>query len=223
MQPRLSLRESTLFLTIPDDAFIGKSLEVYGEWSFGEVEFLGQALSAGDNIVEAGANIGAHTVFLARDICKAGVVYAFEPRRLLHQMLCANLSVNGVSNVHTFQTALGRESGVLTEGPMPLSGVVNSGGFSLGEIEGEEETIPIEPLDRFLPQMKRIAAIKADVEVAPLSVYAPVSVETATSPRVPAGKTGWPFCSQLQKRAASNQLTANAGQFAACGFEPVTE
>ena len=164
MQPRLSLRESTLFLTIPDDAFIGKSLEVYGEWSFGEVEFLGQALSAGDNIVEAGANIGAHTVFLARDICKAGVVYAFEPRRLLHQMLCANLSVNGVSNVHTFQTALGRESGVLTEGPMPLSGVVNSGGFSLGEIEGEEETIPIEPLDRFLPQMKRIAAIKADVE-----------------------------------------------------------
>ena len=33
--------------------------------------------------------------------------------------------------------------------------------LSLGEIEGEEETIPIEPLDRFLPQMKRIAAIKA--------------------------------------------------------------
>jgi len=164
MQPRLSLRESTLFLTIPDDAFIGRSLEIYGEWSFGEVELLAQALSAGDNIVEAGANIGAHTVFLARDVCKSGIVYAFEPRRLLHQMLCANLSVNGIANVHTFQTALGRKTGVLTEGPLPLSGAVNSGGFSLGEIKGEAETIPIEPLDRFLPQMKRIAAIKADVE-----------------------------------------------------------
>lgn len=170
MQPRLSLRDATYFLTIPDDAFVGKSLEVYGEWSYGEVEFLAQALTAEDSMVEVGANIGAHTVFLARDVCRAGRVYAFEPRRILNQLLCANVALNGLENVHTFQIALGRETGTLTEGPMPLSGAVNAGGFSLGEIRGSGETIRIEPLDNFLPQMSRIAAIKADVEGHELAV-----------------------------------------------------
>ena len=52
--------------------------------------------------------------------------------------------------------------------------------------------------------------------VAPFKAYAPVSVVPAAS--VPL--VGWPLSSQLQKRAASPQLTSNTGMFAAPGPSP---
>ncbi len=64
----------------------------------------------------------------------------------------------------------------------------------------------------------RVIAVKAEFVVAPLSVYAPVSVV-----RGPSAAVGWLFCSQFQKRAASPQVISNAGQLAALGSLPVTE
>ena len=55
--------------------------------------------------------------------------------------------------------------------------------------------------------MLRVTAI-GPTGVAPLSVYAPVSVVPAASPQL----VGWPFCSQLQNRAASPHVTSNIGQ-----------
>ena len=99
MDVRVTTVGSTRFLTNPNDIFIGKSLEVYGEWSHGEVNLLSKLLRPDDNVIEIGSNIGAHTLFIARDICSSGIVYAFEPRRLLFQMLCANVALNGLTNV----------------------------------------------------------------------------------------------------------------------------
>ena len=65
---RLTTTNGVTFITKSNDFFVSKSLEVYGEWSFGEIELLAQILTKSENIVEAGANIGAHTVFLAKDI-----------------------------------------------------------------------------------------------------------------------------------------------------------
>ena len=63
---RLTTTNGVTFITKSNDFFVSKSLEVYGEWSFGEIKLLSQILTKSDNIVEAGANIGAHTVFLAK-------------------------------------------------------------------------------------------------------------------------------------------------------------
>ena len=56
----------------------------------------------------------------------------------------------------------------------------------------------------------RVIAIKAALVTAPLSVYAPVSVVPG-----PSAPVGWPFCSQLQNRAASPHVTSKIGQLAA--------
>ena len=80
---RLTTTNGVTFITKSNDFFVSKSIEVYGEWSFGEIELLTQILTKSDNIVEAGANIGAHTVFLAKDIVPDGKVFAFEPRRII--------------------------------------------------------------------------------------------------------------------------------------------
>jgi len=94
----------------PNDQYIGKSLQTYGEWSYGEVELLIGYLPATANVIEVGGNIGAHTVPLARHLT-AGRVVTFEPQRLCFQMLCANLINNGCTRVSAYNMAVGDAAG----------------------------------------------------------------------------------------------------------------
>ena len=66
-----------------NDTYVGTSIEAYGEYSEGEVQLFRQILRPGDVVVDAGANIGAHTLFFARAVSPGGAVFAFEPQRLL--------------------------------------------------------------------------------------------------------------------------------------------
>ena len=170
MDVRFTTVKSTHFLTNPYDAYVGKSLEVYGEWSYGEIELFSKVVQPGANVVEVGANIGAHTIFLARDVCSSGMVYAFEPRRVLFQMLCANVVLNGLTNVFAFQRAVGKEAGSIREGslpaevPVPADSAINFAGYPIGGLKGEDEIIIIEPLDQMIDSLKPISLLKADVE-----------------------------------------------------------
>ena len=164
MDLRISTTKAARFITIPTDIYIGKSIEVYGEWSFGEIDLLGKLIRPGDNIVEVGANIGAHSVFVARDLCPEGTLYAFEPRRILFQLLCANLMLNGIGNVEAFQLALGSAADRILEGPLPLDRSVNAGAFALGKVPGEGEGIDVIALDTLLDRLKPVSLMKVDVE-----------------------------------------------------------
>ena len=44
-----------------NDTYIGRSLELYGEYSPFEVDFYAYVLRPGDGVIDAGANIGALT------------------------------------------------------------------------------------------------------------------------------------------------------------------
>ena len=105
MDLTLSTSPAARFLTLPTDQYVGRSIQLYGEWSHGEIEQIARLVQPHENVLEAGANIGAHSVFIARDICPEGILYAFEPRRILFQMLCANLMLNRVGNVEAFSSA----------------------------------------------------------------------------------------------------------------------
>lgn len=97
-------------LALPGDAFVTRCLEVYGEFSPGERTLLEQLVAHGTVVVEVGANIGAHTVNLAR-ACAPGPLYAFEPQQRVFQILCANLVLNGIDNVVASPDACGAEPG----------------------------------------------------------------------------------------------------------------
>ena len=43
-----------------NDAYIGRSLDLYGEFSQGETELFQQVVGIGDVVIEVGANIGTH-------------------------------------------------------------------------------------------------------------------------------------------------------------------
>jgi Flp pilus assembly protein TadD len=115
----------------PARPYIGRSLERYGEFSEGECDLLRQMVRPGQVVVEAGANIGAHTLVLSQLVGPAGRVYAFEPQRVVFQILCGNLALNGCLNVVCREVALGDQPGQLRVPPIDYQRENNFGGVEL--------------------------------------------------------------------------------------------
>ncbi len=149
------------------DIFIGRSLALYGEWSETEIDIFRQILHPGDVVVEAGANIGSHTIFLAQAVGLEGTVFAFEPQRLIFQTLCANLVLNDLTNVITRHAALGRETGVIRVPFIDYKKSNNFGGLELGGL-GDGEQVEVQTIDSL--QLPKCHLIKADVEGMELEV-----------------------------------------------------
>lgn len=144
-----------------NDMFVGKSLEHYGEFSEGECELFQQFVTAGDTVVEVGANIGAHTVRLSQLAGNSGAVHAFEPQRFVFQLLAGNVAINSLVNVHLHNKAAGAEAGSIDVPLLDPRAVQNFGGLGLSpETVGEKR--PMITLDSMeLPKCK---LLKVDVE-----------------------------------------------------------
>ena len=140
--------------------FIGPCLEAYGEYSPEETRLFEILLTPGNVVVEVGANIGSLTVPLARIVGPAGRVHAIEPQRPMFQMLCANLALNDLHNVHARQQGLGAAAGVLWVSTPQTGAIANFGGIPL-QPSGQEK-VDIVTLDSL--GLDRIDLIKIDVE-----------------------------------------------------------
>lgn len=93
-----------------NDTFVGRSLELYGEFCEAEIELLAQVVGRGDCVLDVGPNIGTHAVPLARMVSDRGRIFAFEPQRLVFLNLCANLALKALRNVDVYhwQKAMAR-------------------------------------------------------------------------------------------------------------------
>jgi len=144
-----------------NDAYVGRSFDLYGEFSFLETEAFAQILQPSDNVIDVGANIGAHTIFFAKRVGPIGRVLAFEPQRIVYQTLCANVALNSLTNVFCYQLGLGDRSGTLRTPSVNYATPNNFGGIPLGEY-ANGENVEITRLDRLtLPSCK---LVKIDVE-----------------------------------------------------------
>ena len=90
---------------------VGRSLDLYGEWREGVLNLLQHFVRPGDTIVEVGANVGVHTLFFAQAVGATGTVVAIEAERLTFQTLCANLVLNGLTQVHAHQSEPALQTG----------------------------------------------------------------------------------------------------------------
>ena len=80
-------RYSNNFSYYSTDEMIGRSLELYGEYSQSELEFLLSMLNENSVVYDVGANIGYHTTAFASVAKK---VYAFEPHPKNYALLEQN-------------------------------------------------------------------------------------------------------------------------------------
>lgn len=146
-----------------NDLYIGASLDQYGEYSESEVSLFREIVSPGSVIVEAGANIGTHTLFLSRATGAEGQVIAFEPQRQVHQMLCANIALNELSNVHARQLGLGAVAARVPMWEPDYDQVINFGGVAIGPHPDDPgELVDVITLDSL--QLPALDFLKIDVE-----------------------------------------------------------
>jgi FkbM family methyltransferase len=150
------------------DRNIAKKLALYGEYERYYQTVLMHHAKLGSTVIDVGANIGLHTIPLARKVGSAGRVIAIEPDPENFLLLIRNTQRNGVNNVTAYPVALSSK---------PASGLLyqsdtNRGGLSLCEQNVEDPTfarkaVEVEVVvgDSLLGNVTpNISLIKIDVE-----------------------------------------------------------
>jgi FkbM family methyltransferase len=145
------------------DQWLGRSLDLYGEWSESEVELFRQVVKPGDVVIEAGANVGALTIPLANIVGDTGRVHAFEPQQ--DNFDCLAWNVLPLRNVTLWPTALAAGKYRISYAAVDPDKVCNLGST---ELSTHRAILPTRSditatIDELFP-FASVSFIKADVE-----------------------------------------------------------
>jgi FkbM family methyltransferase len=122
-------------------------------------------------VLDIGANLGTFCVPLAKKVPKHKY-HAFEPQRIISYQLCANIIINSLENVYTYELALSNEDASVDLVMPDYTAETNIGAFSVNKEVRENEyecstvnttdRIDLIPLDSLT--FDGIRLIKIDVE-----------------------------------------------------------
>ena len=123
-----------------NDQYIGRSIEVYGAWAKEDIDLIVSLL----NLLlqqkpiltfyDVGANIGTHTVALAKTFGEKIRIKSFEAQRQVYYILCGNVAINGLTNVDCYNLAVSDQSDQILEIRLPDYQMPNNfGGLELIE------------------------------------------------------------------------------------------
>ena len=148
-------------MALSTDRYVGRSIALYGEYCPDEWGLLRQLIRPGMNVVEAGANMGTHSVDMAR-ACAPGIFYAFEPQPRLFQILAGNLALNNIVNALAYPEGCGDAEGYARIPWIDYDHDGNFGGISLRAEDDRGVPVRVRTIDSLaLPQC---GLIKIDVE-----------------------------------------------------------
>ena len=148
-----------------------------------DIEYLESFLRAagfGAVFVDIGANIGLYSFGLRR-LCEK--VYAFEPQRIIYNMMCGSIALNGWENVFCYNVALGEKEGLVEIPQFDYNKSLSFGSVEFGLEQKEvltqarqhnmmrREFVPVHTLDNNY-NISRIDVLKIDVEGWELDVLA---------------------------------------------------
>jgi FkbM family methyltransferase len=161
---RLTTKLGDLF-----DADLSSLLE-WHLWAFGGYEehfheLFACLVSPGDRCIDVGANIGVHTVRLARLVGSQGEVIALEPDEEVAHRAHRNIMLNQLSNVHVINAAASDEAGGNVRLYRPDAGDKNRARASLlrhSYLTGTASTVPVVTIDEIC--RGPVTLMKIDVE-----------------------------------------------------------
>lgn len=156
-----------LFMYNTNDLYVGRAMDIYGEWAETEMELLGPILGQGQVVLDVGANIGTHTVFFAQRVGPQGRVFAFEPQRITYEFLCANIALNCLPNVIPLQSAVGEKAEIIRIPAIDPNQPLN---FAALDVHQQEQGEPVSVLRLDDLGLNQCHLIKIDVEGMEVSV-----------------------------------------------------
>ena len=168
-QPEQSVTRVTTQAGDIFEADLSSTLE-WQLWAFGRyeehlAELFGHLVRPGDRCVDVGANVGVHTIRLARLAGPDGEVIAIEPDPDLAQRARRNIALNGLSNVRVKNAAASERAGQMRL-YRPSAQDTNRGRASLMRhpyLTGPATTVPVVTIDDLCAGAP-VALIKIDVE-----------------------------------------------------------
>jgi FkbM family methyltransferase len=147
-------------VTITD--YLKKKGKLWEDWL---EKYIKEAYIENTNMIDIGANNGQISVEFAHLVGDMGKVISFEPQRIIFQQLCANVFVNGLDNVYTYNVALGDKVGLTyVEKPNYFdNGYVNFGDVHILETNDENvEKVEIKTVDSY--EFENVGLIKIDAQ-----------------------------------------------------------
>jgi FkbM family methyltransferase len=128
----------------------------------------------GGTFLDIGANFGTYSLALAPAMGPEGKVHAFEPQRILFNMLAGSVALNGFTNVHCHNLAVGAEAGRIELPQFDYGVAMNFGSVEFGPQQTEklvqerghdprkQEFVGMAPIDSF--DFNDVRLMKIDVE-----------------------------------------------------------
>ena len=125
-------------------------------------------------VVDVGANVGTFSIGLASVVGPLGKIHAFEPQRIIYNMLAGSVALNSLVNVYCHNAAVGDHEGMIELPQFDYSRPMNFSSIEFGAEQVEPlaqaraheparlEYVPLTTLDRF--EWQRVDLIKIDVE-----------------------------------------------------------
>ena len=131
------------------------------------------ALPEGAVAIDAGANIGFVSIPMANILTKKnGMVFAFEPQRMLYYALCGTATLNDLSNLKIINSALGSKSGELKIPPQNYGEASDFGRLSLVKQKNIESSDVVDVVRIDDMNLHRLDFLKIDVEGMEIDVLA---------------------------------------------------
>lgn len=147
------------FMVFPNDS-LGKALLEKGDFEPHFAALIRNIIKPGDLCLDVGANLGYHTVQMAKATGTSGRVISFEPLTVVFQQMCGNCFLNDLRNVLPFNFAVGDMNGVVQMDAVNYDG----GGINIGmtKVGVGGDHVQIRMLDTM--GLNRVAFIKLDVQ-----------------------------------------------------------
>lgn len=166
-----------LMIINANDQYIGRSIEVHGAWAQDDIDLIASLvellLQKKNHITfyDVGANIGTHTVTVARRFADRISVRSFEAQRQVYYVLCGNVAINGLDNVHVHHAAVSDDTTDFITIDLPDYTLPNNfGGLELIKPERTDnqymtktrkESVPTVTIDQF---QEAVDFLKLDIE-----------------------------------------------------------
>jgi FkbM family methyltransferase len=140
-----------------NDQYIGQSIQQLGAWAQDDIDLIASfcdiILNNKSKIVlyDVGANIGSHTVALAKKYGNRITIRSFEAQRQIYYMLCGNIAINGLDNVICEYTAVSDVANTVISIQLPdYNSVNNFGGVELLPAQHSDNQTMIKPNLEFI-------------------------------------------------------------------------
>jgi FkbM family methyltransferase len=151
-------------MTVPNDYFVGKALDLYGEYSFGEEELFKKIIKPGDCVVEAGAHLGALTILFGKLTGPQGSVIAFEPQHFLCSVNRANMGLHNLRNVDVREEGLAEQERYIAAPTWDYSRVGNFGAVTLKDAKSSSNKKQVKLVTLDSLNLEKLDFMKIDIE-----------------------------------------------------------